>query len=214
MSARSRLRWASLVLALAVLAGLGCNRGPAPAGAPAVTRAYDVAVPDPPEAGKVRLVAQKVREDATTVHWKWTIVGDRDWTNQSGSSDGVELTGTHPLNATDVVGGTNAFECELTLSTAPAFDGRTQITYRYSMTSIGTRVSGGSISSNVGRGGVSGSGTLWPSVKPAAINQAVTVTVTGDQSLPLPLDTVLITLKGEAADGKPLQHNFRLKVSE
>jgi hypothetical protein len=214
MSANYREPWACVLLAFAVLPTLGCNRGSSPAGGPGITRAYDVAVPDPPEPGKVRLVAQKVREDATTVHWKWTVVGDRNWTGQAGSTYGVELKDGYPLNATDRVGGTNAFECELVVSTAPAPGGKTNLTYQYSLKSIGTRMSGAVTARVGGGGGVSGSGTLWVSVKPAPVNQAVTVLATGDQAPPLPLDTVLVTLKGESADGKPLEHRFRLKASE
>ena len=213
MSTSSQLRCACVVLAVTFPPMLGCSRSTPPAAASGITRAYDKPIPEAPSAGKVRLVSQKLQEDAKTVHWKWTIVGDRNWTGISGSDNGVELTGAYPLNATDRGGGTNAFECELVLSTVGSANGKTNLTCRYSLKQIGTSLSG-AVTGSVSGGGVSGSGPLWVNVKPASVNQAVKVLLTDDQTLPLPLDTVLVTLKGETADGKPVEHSFKLKASE
>jgi hypothetical protein len=178
-----------------------------------VTRTYDKPVPALPPPGKVRIVAEKVREDATTVHWKWTVVGDRNWAEQTGAMDLAELKGAYPLDAANRAGGTNAYECEFALSTGPTAGGKSDLTYTQSLTAIGTQLSG-AVSGYTGGGGSSGSGTLWSGAKPVDLARAVKVLVTGDQTLPLPLDVVLVEVTGEAADGTPLRHSYRLKAPE
>lgn len=217
MSAYFQLWCICLVLAFTVPSILGCSRSNSPSATPAVTRTYDKPIPDTPEAGKVRVVAQKVTEDTKTVHWKWIIVGDRCWKSTSGHSgfdNLVELTDGYPLNATVQGVGRNAFECEFVLNLVSSTDVKTELNYRYSLESIGMSYSSEAVSGSYGRGGASGGGSLGFNGKLEALNDAVEVLLTDDQTLPLPLEMVLVKVKGETVNGEPRDHIFKLKASE
>jgi hypothetical protein len=182
---------------------------------PGVTRTYDKPVPAAPPADMVRVVAEKVRADATTVHWKWTIVGDRVWSQMEGSTEAVELKDPSPLDNPRRIGSTNAFECELILTTTLGDGGMSGLHFHYSLTQIGTHISDGpKVTGHAGEGGVESGATVWSDAKPLDLTRAVTVRLDGDQALPLPLDAVLVEVAGEAADGTPLRHTFRLKVAD
>jgi hypothetical protein len=218
---RTDLQIQSLCVLLASIMALtsGCRQnsppgGATPVGAKKITRKYDKPVPDLPPAGKVRIVAEKIRHDAETMHYKWTIVGDRNWTGMSSNHRLVELDGSYPLDATDRGGGTNAYECELILSADQSSDGKHGIKYRFSFKTIGVQLTGGVTSSTGSGGGGSGDGGLWSDIKPLSLDQAAKVVLIGDQILDLPLDQITVELHGEAADGKPLEVDFKIKVAE
>lgn len=206
-----------LVPLAALLLGLaGCRPGSLP-GAPRVTRTYEKPVPPPPPAGMVRIVPRKVKEDAQTVHWTWTLVGDRSWTNYKSSGEGQttewELADSLPLDATDRGPGANAFECELILTAADGPEGRTVLSDNFSLKSIGTRLTG-AIEGSVGGGGGTISGQLVQDLKRVSADQVAKVLLTDEQTLPLPLDIPLLEVKGERTGGEMFQQAFRLKISE
>lgn len=71
--------------------------------------------------GAVRVQATKVAEDGDTVHWRWTITGDRKWTSfQSASTkQGYPLvmnTEGNPLGGFLSSSRSSVLRCELTVS--------------------------------------------------------------------------------------------------
>lgn len=74
--------------------------------------------PNAPIPGKIRILAQKVTEDKNTIHWRWTIIGDRSWVTFSSKSGGTEeeiALQTEPSIFSRVVGpeGSGSFVYEL-----------------------------------------------------------------------------------------------------
>ena len=214
MSSRRVSMVAFVFIAIAAaVGGCGCrpDGGQAQKG---VERTYDQPIPDAPPAGHVRIVGERVREDAGAVHWKWTIVGDRNWTTVgSDGGNAMVLSDAYPLDATDRFGGTNAFTCELVLTLVPSGQG-SAVRYKHSFQRIGTRTTAGGTSVHTGVGGTSGDGTLWSDVRPVALVGMTKVYLKGDQVLPLPVDQPLIELTGVTSDRMPLSHTIRLKVPE
>ena len=217
MCARVQMRFICVVLAFTCPTILGCGRSNSPPASSGVRRTYEKPIPDTPEAGKVRVVAQKMKEDTKTVHWKWIIVGDRCWKSTSGRigfDNLVELTGGYPLNSTVEGVGNNAFECEFVLTLDSSTDEKTDLNYRFSLESIGMSYYSGAVSGSYGRGGTSGGGSLGFNGKLEALNEAVEVLLADDQTLPLPLEMVLVKVKGKSVKGEPIEHTFQLKASE
>jgi hypothetical protein len=211
MSSRRLLLVGLVFIGLAAVAA-GCRKGGGQ-GQQGVTRTYDQPVPDAPPAGHVRIVGENVREDAGAIHWKWTVVGDRNWTSLTSDGDSMTLADPYPLDATDRFGGTNAFECELVLTLVPSGQG-SAVKCKHSFNRIGTRTTAPGASGYVGSGGSSGDRTLWSDVRPVALVGMAKVLIKGDQVLPLPLDQPLVELTGRTSDGRPLSHEIRLKIPE
>lgn len=91
------------MLSLCLLALAGCRSAPPEAGG---NMGF-------PSAGNIRILVKKVKEDARTVHWKWSFVGERNWTRFENSAQYATVTGSYPLNSPEHVGGTNVFEFDL-----------------------------------------------------------------------------------------------------
>jgi hypothetical protein len=212
MTTSYRMRAVCVLLVPIAVVMSGCGRSAIPATPKASVRTYSQPVPANPPPGQVRIVAEKVQEDATISHWKWTIVGDRNWNGTSGSTEGVELKDSYPLNDPSRGGGTNAFQCEVVISSVKSADGKISLAYRYSLNNIGTRDEGPTVSSAIGEGGISGDSTLGVDVKPTDVRQAAKALVRDEQVLPLPLDQPLVELHSETADGMPIDWSFRLKI--
>jgi hypothetical protein len=212
------MKYLLVFLAVSLLGLAGCRPG-FPHGAPRVTRTYEKPVPPLPPAGMVRIVPRKVREDGETVHWTWTLVGDRNWTGfkswSVGQTAGLELVGSFLLDATDRGPASNAYECELVITAADAPEAKTVLRDSFSLKSIGVRLAGaieGTVAS--GSPGGSVSGDLARDLKRVTADQAVNVLLTDEQTLPLPLDVPLLELKAERSGGEVFQQTFRIKVTE
>ena len=54
-----------------------------------------------PANGSARLMVAKVKETADTVHYQWSLLGDRNWTTPTVTPDGkAVLAEVYPLNDT------------------------------------------------------------------------------------------------------------------
>lgn len=204
------LRFTLILLTGLVWGLMGC-RPNVPLGATGITREYDKPIPQAPPVGMVRIVPQKVQADGKTVHWKWTIVGDRNWAGTRQAGEVIELTDAYPLDATDRVGGTNAYECELVI-TADSGDGNTNLSHTISLKTIGVKLSG-AVAGSVGTGG-GVSGGSQQDVKTVAVDAATRVLLTDEQTLRLPLDQPLLELTGERHDGTVFRQVFSLKAAK
>jgi hypothetical protein len=217
-----RIKSVCVLLASMLATTSGCGSGTPPGAGPGtppsaankITRKYDKPVPDLPPAGKIHIVAEKIKHAAETLHYKWTIVGDRNWTGTSTTMDAVELNGAYALDSDVIGGGTNAYEYELILSADRSTDGKHGIKYEFSFKTIGVQLPG-AVTSKVGSGGGgSGSGGIWNDIKPLSLDQAAKVVLVGDQTLDIPLDQIVVELHGESADGQPLKVEFKIRAAE
>lgn len=197
-----------------LLLGLGgCRPSATSPTASGITRTYAKSVPAAPSAGQVRIVPQRIQEDEKLVHWRWTIVGDRNWTLMQQENTDISLGGSYPLDATDRSGGTNAYEVDLKITAEESPDGRTTLNYSQSISSIGVKLSGtihGTVDSG---GGTSGAGTLHQELRKIGANSAARSLLSDDQTVPLPVDQALIQIEAETTEGQPFQKVFHLKIS-
>lgn len=66
-----------------------------------------------PASGKVRIVTTKIKDSLDSVHWKWSVIGERNWTEANVSATTASLGGTYPLNSTSRSGGCHVWECDV-----------------------------------------------------------------------------------------------------
>jgi len=176
------------------------------------TKTNDKSVRSLPPAGMVRVSGQKIQEDANTFHWKWTIIGDRQWRNSKGdrrllgSKGGmfsVILTNSYLLNDTDQIAGTNGYTYEVTITSSASGKGKTDLDYAYSLQNINSK---GVI--------IKSSGGLERNVKRIAANRAVQVLLSEEKTLSLPLDIPVLEIAGQEAGGKRYHETFRIKAAK
>ena len=80
----------------------------------------------PPE-GFVRLVSRQIQDTPNggetgnktqrpleMLHYKWSVIGERNWQNPKADKNGFVLGDVYPLNDTRRRGGCNIWECDLT----------------------------------------------------------------------------------------------------
>lgn len=67
-----------------------------------------------PADGRVRLVATRLKESDNELHWKWSLLGSRNWERAEVAGTEAKLLGGYPLNATDRNGGSHVWEMDLT----------------------------------------------------------------------------------------------------
>ena len=151
-----------LVTLVAVLA-VGCRKAPRRDGLLSI-----------PTDGNVRIVSREVENAAGRLHWKWSIIGERNWRKANVTGTAAALTGTYPLNDTTERGGCNIWEGDLDVT-----DGRWTFTLHGS---DGTTAKDG--------------GTLAAGADPA---QAVRIQQEDDKLTSLPAELTLANI-----DGKPL----------
>jgi len=77
------------------------SSGPAPAAPP----------------GYVKISPQKISETPTDIHWKWSIVGDRNWSDLSGGLDST-ISKSYPLTGSTQAGGSNVVVYDLDITAA------------------------------------------------------------------------------------------------
>jgi hypothetical protein len=106
-----RLALFVLVAGLPTLMGAaGCRRG----GPDGEQGSLSIPPPD-----NVRIVSRKIVERAPErLHWKWSVIGERNWTRPQASGGQISLDTTYPLNDPLHAGGCNIWECDLTAEQA------------------------------------------------------------------------------------------------
>ncbi len=171
---RSRITvLAAFAVTAAVPCGAGCTRvsGNSDAGG-------SLGVPP---SGQVRVVARRIEQTADRVHWKWSVIGERNWETPVAQGPALSLEGTYALNDAGANRqGCNIYEADL-VATRDAKGGPA----RWKLTLHG---SDGDTATSEGE---------LPSG--AAARNAVKITQDADALLSLPADVPLATV-----DGKPV----------
>jgi hypothetical protein len=90
---------------LLCLLGYGC-RGGDPAGGKGT-----LAIPP---RDSVRIVSRKIEQTPDRLHYKWSVIGERNWIEARAAAGQLSLAKTYPLNTTSQRGGCNIWECDLT----------------------------------------------------------------------------------------------------
>jgi len=90
------------LVGVAVLSLTGCHR-----------RAADEHELDMAKEGTVRIVSRQIEKTDRHVHWKWSLIGERNWRKASASGTDLTLADTYPLNDPSNRGGCNIWECDL-----------------------------------------------------------------------------------------------------
>lgn len=94
-----------LLLLIALLAGMtGCRlkSGPTAEGPLSI----------PPQS-HVRIVSRRITQTPEKLHWKWSLIGERNWTEARASETEMALSKTYALNDPLTSGGCNIWECDL-----------------------------------------------------------------------------------------------------
>lgn len=103
---RAMHRVSLLVVLLAALSLAGCSKptrqGTEPLSSPA--------------AGYVRLIPVKVKETPDTLHYQWSLLGERNWTTPSVSGGKASLAGVYKLNDPKTYGGCPTWLCDVTFT--------------------------------------------------------------------------------------------------
>jgi|GEM_PF-1107128 len=68
-----------------------------------------------PAPRKVRVIARRVAQTPDVVHWKWSLIGERNWRKPEAQEMGLSLSDTYPLNSTSERGGCNIWEVDVTV---------------------------------------------------------------------------------------------------
>ncbi len=146
------------------LLATGCRKAPRKQGSLSI-----------PTGGNVRIVSTKVEETQGGVHWKWSVIGERNWREAKVSGLAASLSKTYPLNDATERGGCNIWETDLSVD-----DGKWTLILHGS---------DGTTSKD--------EGTL--AAGSADISRAVVISQQDDRLTSLPADLTLATV-----DGKPL----------
>jgi len=93
----------------ALICAAGCRRG-GPAG-----EQGSLSIPPP---DNVRIVSRKIEQTPERLHWKWSVIGERNWTRPRAARGQLSLDTTYPLNDPLHSGGCNIWECDLTAERA------------------------------------------------------------------------------------------------
>lgn len=67
-----------------------------------------------PTEGNVRVISTKVSQTANELHWKWSLIGERNWVVPAASDTALSLAQTYAVNGTERHDGTNIWEVDLT----------------------------------------------------------------------------------------------------
>jgi hypothetical protein len=212
--------WKLLPSALALLGmfwlgGTGCRQG-TPSGlgsngfGTAADQKYAVAALPPASPGKVYIAPKKLQEDRDSVHWQWTIIGDRNWTATRAQWQLVELTQSYPIDDTARTGGSNVYEYDLSISAVPIPSGNIDLRYHFSVKQMGSQLPS---PTDTGLAGPNKVGeTVRRDVKKIAANRATNALLTVGEEFPLPFDQAVLEVTGEEASGKSFRDVFRCKV--
>ena len=100
----TRLFVFSAVTAL-LIGGAGC-RPPRPEGVGPLAL--------PPD-GSAAIVSRAIKETTDTVHWKWSLIGERNWRKADAQGPILSLADVYPLNSVSERGGCNIWEADVTV---------------------------------------------------------------------------------------------------
>jgi hypothetical protein len=209
------LRALTVLVVIAVPAGTGCQQGNPPgSGSKGFGTAADekkaVAALPPASAGKVYIVPKKIQEDGNTVHWQWTINGDRNWATTRADWQLVELSGSYRIDDTGRTGGSNVYEYDLIISAVDIPGGNNDLRYRFSVKQMGSQLPS---LTDTGTVGPNKSGdTVRRDVKKVAANLASKPLLTVAEEFSLPFDQAVLEVTGEEASGRPFRDSFRCKI--
>lgn len=220
------MKYLSYLLAVSCFGLAGCQKSAAPIAVVLATNTppvvmgsatnfsitYTKPVPALPPTGMVRIVPQKIQSDAKTVHWKWMIVTDRNWSGMQGDLFDAVLSGSYPLKSTTQFGGSNAAELDLHFTASTFQDGTPTLETKNDFRFIGRAIESGPIKAKTDGGYVSGGGPIFVKGKTAIANEVVKPLLTTEQVLPLPLDKPVLEVTARKPDGTIYKQAFRLKI--
>jgi hypothetical protein len=87
------------------LLATGCRRAPRKQGSLSI-----------PTEGNVRIVSTKVEQTPNRLHWKWSVIGERNWREAKVSGLAASLNKTYSLNDATERGGCNIWETDFTVA--------------------------------------------------------------------------------------------------
>jgi hypothetical protein len=102
---RSGVLLLTFLLVLLTFLAAGCQKAPRKLGSLSM-----------PTEGNVRIVSREIENTPTRLHWKWSIIGERNWRKAMVTDTAATLSDTYPLNDTTVRGGCNIWETDLTVA--------------------------------------------------------------------------------------------------
>jgi hypothetical protein len=142
---------------------------------------------DIPPIGSVRIIARQIEQTDRRMHWKWSLIGERNWSRAATTGTDLTLANTYPINDPETRGGCNIWECDLVVERAEA---------------------PGGAASGAGGAGLEWSATLHGSDgvtaksggplpgDPHALDDAVSIRQSDDTDARLPADVTLATVGG------------------
>jgi hypothetical protein len=69
-----------------------------------------------PPAGSVRIVSRSVPDKPGVLHRKWSLIGERNWSEANATDTVIRLARPSPLNDPEKKSGCNIWECDLIIS--------------------------------------------------------------------------------------------------
>ena len=165
-SSRYTLGLACLIVTICTIL-MGCNRA-APRGSGPLQL---------PAEGYINLLSRSIMQSPDKIHWKWSILGERNWRKAEAQGAVLSLSDVYALNNVTERGGCNVWELDLEV-TAP--NGQPAVWEARLHGSVGTTVVG--------------KGTL--DLQGSSLISAVRIVETGDTSLHLPADIIVARLGG------------------
>lgn len=201
----------TIVLAMLALAGCDSDAGTG------VSNTYLGAVVPEPPSGMVRVRPEMVRSDDGTVHWRWSIRGDRIWKTHAidGSEGEFQIGDAYPLDSDLQSGGSGAWVVEKKLTTTAGTDvGTMDIQEDSRLGAVGMKRVGRNFNSQVDGSGSNTSGTFAVGVKTAPARRFVEVLCAEEVVLPLPLSLPLLRVELTRPDGSASTRTFTLKIDE
>ena len=147
-----------------------------------------------PATGFVRIVSRDIQEKPPTtaqtsavtsaasesLHYKWSLIGERNWQNPKADKNGFTLGDVYALNSTTNRGGCNIWECDLTARRTSAADTKTPAEVEWQLIIHG---------SNGQTARAEGVAPLAP--PQGSIKDVVQVVQTRDEPTALPTDVLL-----------------------
>lgn len=74
---------------------------------------------DMPSEGKARIISRQIEKTDKRLHWKWSLIGERNWRKASAQDASLTLADTYPINDATKRGGCNIWECDLEAERGP-----------------------------------------------------------------------------------------------
>ncbi len=97
-----------------------------------------------PAAGSVRVLAVKVKETPETLHYQWSLLGERNWTVPSISEGKASLSDVYKLNDPTKIGGCHTWLCDVIFTKGSGDDWQWELRLRGSNGKTATETGTGS----------------------------------------------------------------------